>query len=144
MELVIILIIITFFIGSISLALPTKSAKKISKLRIEASKIGCRVVSLSHSRIKFKKNDPTLICYQIKNTTNLKDAHFIRDKSLLILYSPVKLKYSNEYENINKSVQFFPDSIKEIIYSHSTISFLWKEFLGLDELKKIVNEIKLI
>ncbi len=53
-------------------------------------------------------------------------------------------EYSNEYENINKSVQFFPDSIKEIIYTHSTISFLWKDFLGLDELKKIVNEIKLI
>ena len=144
MELIIVIIIITFLIGSISLALPTKSSKKISKLRMEASKIGCKVVSLSHSRIKFKKNDPTLICYQIKNTTNLKDAHFIRDKSSFILYSPVKLKYSNEYENINKSVQSFSDSIKEIIYSHSTISFLWKEFLGLDELKKIVNEIKLI
>ena len=144
MELIIVIIIITFLIGSISLALPTKSSKKISKLRMDASKIGCKIVSLSHSRIKFKKNDPTLICYQIKNTTNLKDAHFIRDKSLFILYSPVKLKYSNEYENINKSVQSFPDSIKEIIYSHSTISFLWKEFFGLDELQKIVNEIKLI
>lgn len=80
--------------------------------------------------------------YKIKNETNLKEAHFIRDKDELILYSPLKLKYSDSYDEVQKKVKNLPLSIDELVFSSSSISFIWKENMGLDELKKINNLLK--
>jgi hypothetical protein len=80
--------------------------------------------------------------YQIKNTSNLKDAHFIRDKDDLILYSPLKLKYSDEYDGVNDRLQKISFCIHEIIFSNTSIAFLWNEKEGLEELKKILDAIE--
>jgi hypothetical protein len=54
------------------------------------------------------------------------------------LYSPVKLKFSDNFELINKKLNGVSNSIEEIIFSNSSISFLWKELEGLEELKIIL------
>ena len=95
MELIIVFIVLFFLIGTVGIALPSKSSKKISSLRMEASRTGFKITSSSFGNLSFKNKDLSLVNYQIKNTTNLKEAHFIRDKDDLILYSPLKLKYSD-------------------------------------------------
>jgi len=54
------------------------------------------------------------------------------------LYSPVKLKFSDNFEFINKKLNGVSNSIEEIIFSNASISFLWKELEGLEELKTIL------
>ena len=78
----------------------------------------------------------------VKNETNLKEAHFIRDKDELILYSPLKLKYSDEYDDIKAKLNKFSFYVHEIIYSKTLIAFLWEEKSGLEELKNISSSIK--
>ena len=70
----------------------------------------------------------------------LKEGHFIRDKDILILYSPVKLKYSDKFNDINKVLQNMSLSLEEIIFNNVSISFLWKETSGTEELKLILND----
>ena len=138
MEYIVFFTAILVLVGSISLAMPSKSSRKISKVRLEAKLLGCKISSTLYGNNKFKNQSSISASYQIKNETNLKDAHFIRDKEQLILYSPVKLKFSDNFELFNKEINEVSDSIEEIIFSKASISFLWKELEGLEELKIIL------
>ena len=109
---------------------------------MEASRLGFKVSSSRYGNASFKNKDFSLMSYQIKNTSNLKDAHFIRDKDDLILYSPLKLKYSNEYEGVNDKLKKISFCIHEVIFSNSSIAFLWTEKEGLDGLKKILSALE--
>jgi hypothetical protein len=142
MELIIILTVIIFLIGTVSIALPSKSTREISNLRLEASKLGFKIISSKLSAQYFKNKDFSLVCYQFKNETNIKEAHFIRDKDDLILYSPLKLKYSDGYDEMKVKLNKFSLKVHEIIYSKTLIAFLWEEKSGLEELKNISSSIK--
>jgi len=142
MEIIVVITVMAFLIGTISFALPSKSSRKISTLRIEASKLGFKISSSSIGKNLFKNKELNNMIYKIKNTSNLKEAHFLRDKDELILYSPLKLKYSDDYNEIQNGLQNLSPFIVEIIFSNSSISFIWKENEGLDELIKINNLLK--
>ena len=107
--------------------------------------MGFKITSNLYGKNKFKNKNSFSVSYQIKNLSNLKEGHFFRDKTNLILYSPIKLKFSDNYNDIKKKVESFSDSIEEIIFTDSTIFFLWKELDGLDKLKSIsetINNLK--
>ena len=137
MELIVILLVIVFLIGTIGLAVPSKSSREISHLRMEASKLGFKITPSSFGNLSFKNKDLSLISYQVRNPTNLIDAHFIRDKDDLILYSPLKLKYTKEYDEINNKLKDVSNFVHEIIFSNGSIAFLWEERAGIEELNKI-------
>ena len=138
MEYLVILVAVIVLAGSISIAIPSKASRKISKLRMEAKLLGCKISSTLYGENTFKNNNSNSVIYQIKNLTSIKDAHFIRDNDQLILYSPVKLKFSDDFELINNKLNGVSNSIEEIIFSNASISFLWRELRGLDELKIIL------
>ena len=142
MEYIVIILVVIFLIGSISFSMPSKKSKQIAQLRLDAVKLGFKISSLAYSNISFKSDDMSLASYQIKNLSKIKDAHFIRDKDEFILYSPSKLKYSNEYESLLLTIRSLPESIIEIIFSEALIVFLWNENLGIDELKRIDSDLK--
>ena len=142
MEFLIILIVISFLIGTISFALPSKSSREISELRMNASRMGFKISSSNIGQNSFKNKDVNLMIYSIKNETNLKEAHFIRDKDELILYSPLKLKYSEEYDEIKRKLSSLSPSVLEIIFSNSVVAFIWREKAGIIELEKILNLLK--
>ena len=142
MEFAVIFIVLAFFIGTISFAIPSKSSIKNSTLRMEAAKLGFKISSSSIGKNLFKNKELNNMIYKIKNTSNLKEAHFLRDKDELILYSPLKLKYSDDYNEIQNGLQNLSPFVVEIIFSNSSISFIWKENEGLDELIKINNLLK--
>jgi len=98
--------------------------------------------SLSTSNVSFKSDDIKLASYQIKNSSNIKEAHFIKDKNEFILYSPSRLKYSEEYESLLLSIRSLPESIIEIIFSKAVMVFLWDENLGIEELRRIDSDLK--
>ena len=141
MEYLVILLAVLVLAGSISIAIPSKASRKISKLRIEAKILGCKILSTFYGENKFKNNNSNSVIYQIKNLTDIKEAHFIRDNDQLILYSPVKLKFSDNFELFNKEINEVSDSIEEIIFSNASISFLWKELKGLEELEMILKKL---
>ena len=143
MEFLIILIVISFLIGTISFALPSKSSREISKLRMNASRMGFKISSSNIGQNSFKNKDVNLMIYSIKNETNLKEAHFIRDKDELILYSPLKLKYSDGYDEIKSKLNSLSPHVIEIMFSSSFIAFIWREKAGIDELEKILNLLKI-
>ena len=142
MEYIVIILVVIFLIGSVSFSMPSKKSKQIAQLRLDAVKLGFKISSLVYSNISFKSDDMSLASYQIKNLSNIKDAHFIRDKDEFILYSPSKLKYSNEYESLLLSIRSLPESVIEIIFSEALIVFLWNENLGVDELRRIDSDLK--
>ena len=145
MEYIVFFTAILVLVGSISLAIPSKSSRKISKVRLEAKLLGCKISSTLYGNNKFKNQSSISTSYQIKNETNLQDAHFIRDKEQLILYSPVKLKYSNSFESLNNQLQDTSNSLSEVIFTKTSILFLWDEKDGIEELKNILqkfNELK--
>ena len=129
---------VMLLIGSISIALPSKASRKISKTRMEAKLLGCKISSTLYGENKLKNKSSIEVSYQITNKTNLENAHFIRDKDKLILYSPVKLKYSDSFDNLSIMIEKMSDSLDEIIFTKSSISFLWKEKNGIEELKLIL------
>ena len=128
-------------IGSISIAMPSKSSRKISKLRIDAKMLGCKISSLLYGENKFKNKNFFDVSYQIKNLTTLKEGHFIRDKNKFILYSPVKLKYLDHFNDIERVLSDMPESANEIIFSNISISFLWKESDGINALETILEKL---
>lgn len=142
MEYIVIILVVIFLIGSISFSMPSKKSKQIAQLRLDAVKLGFKISSLAYSNISFKSDDMSLASYQIKNLSNIREAHFIRDKDEFILYSPSKLKYSNEYESLLLSIRSLPESVIEIIFSEALIVFLWNENLGVDELRRIDSDLK--
>ncbi len=141
MEYIVFFVAVMLLIGSISIALPSKASRKISKTRMEAKLLGCKISSTLYGENKFKNKSSIEVSYQIINKTNLEDAHFIRDKDKLILYSPVKLKYSDSFDNLSIMIEKVSDSLDEIIFTKSSISFLWKEKNGIEELKLILMEL---
>ena len=142
MQVLVIILVILFLFGSISMAMPSKNTRIISKLRLDAMKKGFKITALKISNFNFKSKDFSLMVYQLRNTANLKEAHFIRDKDELILYSPLKLKYSDEYDGIKIKLNKLSLCVHEVIYSKTLIAFLWEEKAGLDELKNISNSLK--
>ena len=142
MEYIVFFAAMMILIGSISVAMPSKSSKEISKVRMEAKLLGCRVASILYGKNEFKNKDSLSVSYQIKNMTYLKDAHFIRDKDELILYSPLKLKYSDEYDEIKSKLSSLSSNVLEIIFSNSVVAFIWREKAGITELEKILNLLK--
>ena len=142
MEFLIILVVLSFLIGTISFALPSKSSREISELRINASRMGFKISPSNIGQNSFKNKDINLMIYSLKNKTNLKEAHFIRDKDELILYSPLKLKYSDGYDEIKSKLNSLSPHVLEIMFSSSFVAFIWREKAGKDELEKILNLLK--
>ena len=124
------------------MAMPSKNTRIISKLRLDAMKKGFKITALKISNINFKSKDFSLMVYQLRNTANLKEAHFIRDKDKLILYSPLKLKYSDDYDGIRKVLSKLPNEVSEIIFSSTHVLFLWNEKGGMDVLDEVPNVIE--
>ena len=143
MEFLIILVVLSFLIGTISFALPSKSSREISELRMNASRMGFKISPSNIGQNSFKNKDINLMIYSLKNETNLKEAHFIRDKDELILYSPLKLKYSDGYDEIKSKLNSLSPHVIEIMFSSSFIAFIWREKAGIDELEKILNLLKI-
>ena len=135
-------LVVIFFIGSASFLIPSRRTKHIAQLRLDAVKLGFKISSLAYSNVSFKSDDIKLASYQIKNTSNIKEAHFIKDKNEFILYSPSRLKYSEEYESLLLSIRSLPESIIEIIFSKAVMVFLWDENLGIEELRRIDSDLK--
>ena len=108
---------------------------------MEAKLFGCKITSNLYGENQFKNYSKYSVSYRIKNKTNLKEGHFIRDKDKLILYSPVKLKFVDNFESIEKQFKSLSKSIDELIFTESFIFFLWKELDGLKELKNILDEL---
>ena len=138
---IIILLVILFLVGSVNLVIPTKKTRMLSNLRLLARKKGFQISSLT-SEQKFVSKNLKLVCYSIKNMSNLKNAHYVIEESSLSLYDPIKLKFEDNFEDIEKKISNLPDSILEIIFNDSYISFLWNENLGIDELEKIEKQLK--
>ena len=138
---IIIGLVILFLVGSINLVIPTKKTRMLSDLRLKARKKGFQISSLT-SKQKFVTKNLKFVCYTLKNLTNLKNAHYINKESSLALYDPIKLKFEDNFEEIEKKISNLPDSILEIIFNDSYISFLWNENLGIDELEKIEKQLK--
>ncbi len=135
-------LVVIFFIGSASFLIPSRRTKHIAQLRLDAVKLGFKISSLAYSNVSFKSDDIKLASYQIKNSSNIKEAHFIKDKNEFILYSPSRLKYSEEYESLLLSIRSLPESIIEIIFSKAVMVFLWDENLGIEELRRIDSDLK--
>ena len=142
MEYFVLILAILLLVGSISIAMPSKSSKEISKIRMAAKMMGIKIASTIYGKNKFKNKNSNSVSYQIKNETSLKEGHFIRDKTDLILYSPVKLKYTDNFEGIKKRLNDLSESIDEIIFTDSFVFFLWKELDGLKELNNIIEELR--
>ena len=142
MEYIVLILAILLLVGSISIAMPSKSSREISKIRMEAKMMGVKIASTIYGKNKFKNKNSNSVSYQIKNETLLKEGHFIRDKTNLILYSPVKLKYIDNFESIEKHLNNLSESIEEIIFTDSFVFFLWKELDGLKELNNILDKLR--
>ena len=142
MEYFVLILAILLLVGSISIAMPSKSSREISKIRMEAKMMGVKIASTIYGKNKFKNKNSNSVSYQIKNETLLKEGHFIRDKTNLILYSPVKLKYIDNFESIEKHLNNISKSIEEIIFTDSFVFFLWKELDGLKELNNILDKLR--
>ena len=130
-----------FLIGSVSLAIPSKKSQKISKLRMEARKLGANITSALYGSNDFKNYNKDEVYYQIKNKSELKEAHYVRDKGKLLLYSPVKFKYSDRFVNINLQIEKVSESINEIIFTEKSIKFIWNEIDDVRELKLIIDKL---
>ena len=138
---IIIGLVILFLVGSINLVVPTKQTRMLSDLRLRARKKGFQISSLT-SKQKFVTKNVKFVCYSLKNISNIKNAHYVFKESSLTLYDPIKLKFDENFEEIEKKISNLPSSILEIIFNDSYISFLWNENLGIDELEKIEKQLK--
>tara|TARA_B100000579_G_C22833480_1_gene857308 strand:- start:63 stop:506 length:444 start_codon:yes stop_codon:yes gene_type:complete len=141
LEYIVLILAILLLVGSISIAMPSKSSREISKIRMEAKMMGIKIASTIYGKNKFKNKKSNAVSYQIKNETLLKEGHFIRDKTNLILYSPVKLKYIDNFESIENNINKLSESIDEIIFTDSFVFFLWKELDGIKELNNILEKL---
>ncbi|MBL33083.1 MAG: hypothetical protein CMD79_04330 [Gammaproteobacteria bacterium] len=144
MEYLVFFLALLFLIGSVSLAIPSKKSQKISKLRMEARKLGANITSALYGSNDFKNYKKDEVYYQIKNKSELKEAHYVRDKGKLLLYSPVKFKYSDRFVNINLQIEKVSESINEIIFTEKNIKFIWNEIDEISELKLIIDKLNQI
>ncbi len=140
-EIFVFIIALVFLVGSISLALPSKSSKEKSKVRMRAKMLGCKISSTLYGKNTFKNINSIDVSYQIKNNSSFKEGHFIKDKEQFILYSPVQLKYQNGFEKMILSLNNISPYLDEIIFSNANISFLWNEKKGISNLELILEKI---
>ena len=138
---IIIGLVVLFLAGSVNLLIPSKQTRMLSDLRLVARKKGFQISSLTPKQ-KFVTKNLKFVCYATKNVSNLKNAHYVLKESSLSLYDPVKLKFEEDFEEIENKISNLPGSILEIIFNDSYISFLWNENLGIDELEKIEKQLK--
>ena len=61
MEYLVILLAVLVLAGSISIAIPSKASRKISKLRIEAKILGCKILSTLYVVTQLKTIIPILV-----------------------------------------------------------------------------------
>ena len=111
---------------------------------MEARKLGVTITSALYGSNDFKNYKKNDVYYQIKNKSELKEAHYIRDKDKLLLYSPVKFKYSERFVNINLQIEKVSASINEIIFTEKNIKFIWNEIDDINELKSIIGKLNQI
>ena len=140
-EIFVFIVALVFLVGSISLALPSKSSKEKSKVRMRAKMLGCKISSTLYGKNTFKNINSIDVSYQIKNNSSFREGHFIRDKEQFILYSPVQLKYQNGFEKMILSLNNISPYLDEIIFSNANISFLWNEKKGISNLELILEKI---
>ena len=140
-EIFVFVIAVIFLVGSISLALPSKSSKEKSKVRMQAKILGCKISSTLYGKNTFKNLNSIDVSYQIKNKSSVREGHFIRDKQQFILYSPVQLKYQNGFEQMILNLNNISPYLDEIIFSKANISFLWDEKKGISNLEQILERI---
>jgi hypothetical protein len=115
--------------------------KTLSETRFLASKNGFKIGSTSQLRKKFKSWTPQVAIYQIKNDSSFRDMHFVRVENTLTLYTPVSLKYDNQFPIIQKKILQLPNSVLEIIFFQSNIAIIWNEMQGHEELLRIKSAI---
>ena len=141
MEILIVVFVILSLIGSFSFLKPSKKMKALSVIRFQASKEGFKIGSTSALRKKFKSWTPQVAIYQIKNDSAYKDLHYLRQGDALHLYSPMSLKYDQQFLKTENKFLSLPDSILEIIFFQSNIAIVWNEMQGFEELLKIKTAI---
>ena len=141
MEPFIAIFIILFLIGAIGFLKPSKKMKSLSRVRTQAAKEGFKIGSTNELRKKFKNWNPEVAIYQIKNSSEYKNLHYIKRENDLELYDPISLKYKKNFEMIEEKISKLPSSILEIIFYQSNIAIVWNEMLGIEELLKIKEAI---
>ena len=102
-----------------------------------AAKEGFKIGSTNELRKKFKNWNPEVAIYQIKNTSEFKNLHYLRKENNLELYAPISFKYEKNFEMIEKKISKLPSSVLEIIFYQSNIAIVWNEMIGIKELLKI-------
>ena len=137
MESLISLFTILFLIGAISFLRPSKKMKALSAVRMLASKEGFKIGSTNELRKKFKNWSPQVAIYQIKNTSDHKNLHYLRIENELKLYEPISFKYEKQFQIVEEKISKLPSSVLEIIFYQSNIAIVWNEMLGIKELLKI-------
>ena len=137
MELFISLFVILFLVGAISFLKPSKKMKALSEVRMSASKEGFKIGSTNELRKKFKNWSPQVAIYQIKNSSNHKNLHYLKIENKLKLYEPISFKYDNQFQIVEEKISQLPSSVLEIIFYQSNIAIVWNEMLGIKELLKI-------
>jgi hypothetical protein len=137
MEYLIAIFVILFLVGAISFLKPSKKMKSLSQVRMAAAKEGFKIGSTNELRKKFKNWNPEVAIYQIKNTSEFKNLHYLRKENNLELYAPVSFKYEKNFEMIEKKISKLPSSVLEIIFYQSNIAIVWNELIGIKELLKI-------
>mgnify|MGYP001246728283 FL=1 len=140
-EIFVFFIAVIFLVGSISVALPSKSSKEKSKVRMQAKILGCKISSTLYGKNTFKNANSIDVSYQIKNKSSVREGHFIRDNQQFILYSPVQLKYQNGFKQMILNLNNISPHLDEIIFSKANISFLWDEKKGISNLEQILERI---
>ena len=141
MELLISLFVILFLVGAISFLKPSKKMKALSQVRMSAAKEGFKIGSTNELRNKFKNWSPQVAIYQIKNTSDHKNLHYLRIDNRLKLYEPISFKYEKQFQIVEEKISKLPSSVLEIIFYQSNIAIVWNEMLGIEELLKIKNAV---
>jgi hypothetical protein len=137
MELFISLFVILFLVGAISFLKPSKKMKILSAVRMSAAIEGFKIGSTNELRKKFKNWSPQVAIYQIKNSSDHKNLHYLRIENKLKLYKPISFKYEKQYQIVEEKISELPSSVLEIIFYQSNIAIVWNEMLGIEELLKI-------
>ena len=137
MELFISLFVILFLVGAISFLKPSKKMKALSAVRMSAAKEGFKIGSTNELRKKFKNWSPQVAIYQIKNSSDHKNLHYLRIENKLKLYKPISFKYEKQYQIVEEKISELPSSVLEIIFYQSNIAIVWNEMFGIKELLKI-------
>ena len=137
MELFISLFVILFLVGAISFLKPSKKMKVLSEVRMSAAKEGFKIGSTNELRQKFKNWSPQVAIYQIKNSSNHKNLHYLKIENKLKLYEPISFKYDNQFQIVEEKISQLPSSVLEIIFYQSNIAIVWNEMLGIKELLEI-------